>query len=195
MNKPATDHKERLLEALTLCLERKSYRDITLADITRVAHVSRRTFYQHFANKDACLLALSATTSLQIMSCILTAYSPADNWPTLTTKITEAYLQFIRERPALMNALYVETATMGMEGLQARRQIAETFAQFLCQQVRVRISAGESLKQIDTATAIALVAGINELILYELMDAKAGSLLSLAVTAEKIINRAVGLSG
>lgn len=191
MNKPAEDHKERLLNALTVCLETKTYRDITLADITRVAQVSRRSFYQHFANKDECLLALSADTGGRLMACILSSFSAEDHWNTLTTKVTQAYLSFIQKHPALMHALYVETATMGAEGLMARRRIAETFALFLCQQVTIRMKAGEALREIDHATAIALVAGINELILYELMDGKAASLMLLQETAEKIIQRSV----
>lgn len=191
MNKPASDHKERLLNALTVCLETNTYRDITLADITRAAQVSRRSFYQHFANKDECLLALSADTSQRLMTCILSSFSSDDHWHTLTSKVTEAYLSFIQHHPTLMHALYVETATMGFEGLMARRRIAETFALFLCQQVTVRIKAGEVLREIDHATAIALVAGINELILYELMDGKVASLMSLRKTAENIIQRTI----
>jgi AcrR family transcriptional regulator len=193
MNKPATDHKERLLNALTACLTNKLYRDITLADITRAAQVSRRSFYQHFENKDACLLALSSDTSLKIMACIMNAYSPVDDWPSLTAKVTHAYLSFIQEHPALMNALYLETASMGHKGLAARRKVAELFAQFLCHQVSVRINIGEKIQSINHASAIAVIAGINELILYELMDGNSASLIQLSDTAEKLINRMVGL--
>ena len=36
---------------------------MTIADVVRVARVSKRTFYEHFADKEACFLALYAETS------------------------------------------------------------------------------------------------------------------------------------
>jgi hypothetical protein len=57
----------------------------------------------------------------------------------------------------------------------------------------VRINVGEKIQAIDHASAIAVIAGINELILYELMDGNSASLIQLSDTAEKLINRMVGL--
>ena len=48
----STSHRTRILESLETCLDAKSFRDITLTDIAAAAHISRRTFYEHFANKD-----------------------------------------------------------------------------------------------------------------------------------------------
>jgi len=191
MVKAATDHRERLLEGLTDSLGRKPYREVTLTDITAAARVSRRTFYQHFANKDECLLALAANTSVRMMRVVLTAVQNSSDWQETVERVTDAYLSFIHSQPPLMKALYIETSSMGLEGLKARRQIAETFAAFLVQQVDDRRRHGESLQAIDQNCAIVMVAGINELILHTLIDDRAHTLMELAPVAVGIINRFV----
>ena len=88
MTAPASDHKDRLLSALENAMATKRYRDVTLADITSSAKVSRRTFYEHFTNKDECLLALARTTSKRIMNSVISSYDAADDGPQTVTKVT-----------------------------------------------------------------------------------------------------------
>jgi AcrR family transcriptional regulator len=47
----------RLVSALATAATEKGYAATTIADIVRHARVSKRTFYEHFTDKEACLLA------------------------------------------------------------------------------------------------------------------------------------------
>jgi Transcriptional regulator len=51
------NQRNRLLAAAVDQIAERGYLAATVADITKVAAVSRRTFYLHFANREACLLA------------------------------------------------------------------------------------------------------------------------------------------
>ena len=53
-----TEHRARLLEGMARAVAAKGYADTTIADIVREASVSRRTFYENFADKAECLTAL-----------------------------------------------------------------------------------------------------------------------------------------
>jgi len=53
----AADQKSRLLRAMIDSVGEKGYRATTIADLVGRAGVSRKTFYEHFANKQECLLA------------------------------------------------------------------------------------------------------------------------------------------
>jgi len=194
MNLPAQDHRLRLLRALEHVLGDKSYRDVTLSDITAAAKVSRRTFYEHFANKDECLLALCDDTNQRILTLVIASFTLEDDWPDVVAKVTHTYLSFIDAHPSLMLALYVETPTLGQCGLESRRKVSETFAEFLRSQTAIRSARGEALDEIDGPTAITLVAGINELILYRLQDRFAGgdNLMSLLGTASSVVLRMTG---
>ena len=45
----------------------KGYRDTTVADVVRIARTSRRNFYEHFEDRDACFLALFDATNDAMM--------------------------------------------------------------------------------------------------------------------------------
>lgn len=186
---PSTTHRNRILDSLETCLDTKSFRDITLTDITTAAHISRRTFYEHFTNKDECLLALSEETSAQIMKTILTSFSAVDSWQDKVEKISHAYLEEIQNRTVLMRALYIELGALGFEGQSLRRKVADVFAEFLCNQVTLHKMKGENLSEISHDVGVIIVSGINQLILNRLLDDSKSRLTDLTSTAVHIIHR------
>jgi AcrR family transcriptional regulator len=182
------DHRQRILQALADVLMTRRYADVTIADIAAQARTSKRTFYEQFDNKEDCLIALCESTSEQIMWAILQAYQPGMRWPQIVQDVTHAYLKVIQASPSLMHALYVELIATGRPGLEVRRTIGLRFADFLCAQVAMLREQGESLRPLDRLTAVAIVAGINELILLAMMDSDRPELTGLADTAMALVH-------
>jgi AcrR family transcriptional regulator len=63
--------RERILAAMIAVAGTKGYGSTTIRDITRRARVSRDTFYEQFANKEACFLAAYDVTTqrtLEVMA-------------------------------------------------------------------------------------------------------------------------------
>ena len=54
----------------------KGYADTTIADIVREASVSRRTFYEHFSTKAECLIALYEAASHNALKVLRDAIDP-----------------------------------------------------------------------------------------------------------------------
>lgn len=183
----SSDHRQRILDAMAEVLTQKSYGTATVADLASQARVSKRTFYEHFSNKEDCLLALCEDTSARIMALILAVYSDEKDWMQLVSDVTKAYLQAIQASPALMHVLYIELFAIGRRGLEMKHEIAQRFADFLCGQVDLMRSQGHALKALDRLTAIAVVAGINDLILQKLMDGENDSLMDLRSTAQSLV--------
>src|SRR5690348_16174648 len=69
-------HRERLIAAMAASIVEKGYRDTTVADVVRLARTSRRSFYEHFEDRDACFLALFDTTNDVMMDEIAAAVHP-----------------------------------------------------------------------------------------------------------------------
>jgi hypothetical protein len=90
--------------------------------------------------------------------------------------------------PSLVHALYVELMAIGRPGLLQRRAIGERFAQFLCLQVDMLRAQGEPLRPLAQPVALAVVAGINELILIAMMDSDTPDLTSVAGTARELVH-------
>ena len=185
-----SNHRERLLAGLADVLEHKSFHQITLADIAAAARVSRRTFYEHFHSKDECLLALCEDTGQHVMRVIQAAGEAGQPWVEQVRVTTAAYLSVFQARPLLMRALYLELAALGPTGMAMRRRVAEQFAAFLQAQIERQRARGEHLQPLSLPMGVAIVAGINELILYSLSTDPSGDLRSLSQDAEQLILRA-----
>ena len=69
----AAGHRARLTGGLATAIAEKGYGAATIADVVRVARVSKRTFYEHFADKEACFLALYAETTEELLELISNA--------------------------------------------------------------------------------------------------------------------------
>src|SRR6201986_4259536 len=53
----------RLMEGLAASIREKGLGQTRVSDIVRHAHASRRTFYKHFEDKEACFVELMNTLS------------------------------------------------------------------------------------------------------------------------------------
>ena len=64
------DRRARLTAGLADAIAEKGYAAATIADVVRHARVSKRTFYEHFADKEACFLALYSESSDELLALI-----------------------------------------------------------------------------------------------------------------------------
>ena len=67
--------RRRLLEAAAAALAEQGYGRLTAARVTELAHVSSRTFYQHFEDLWACLLAAYEEGSARLCEQVESAYT------------------------------------------------------------------------------------------------------------------------
>lgn len=184
------EHHARLLEGMAKALAAKGYADITIADIVREAAVSRRSFYEHFATKADCLLALYEAASEQALVVLIGAVDPPQPWQTQVEHAVTAYLDFLAEDPALLKTLFVEILGLGLPGLAVRRKVNAQIAGFIS-----AATVGEQGARLMTPElAMTVVGGINELILQAIEEDRPTDLRRLVEPATRLI-RAVAMSG
>ena len=76
----AASQRQRLLHGVTATVARKGYGPTTIADITRGARVSRDTFYEQFANKEACFLAAYDGLARELLDVMVTVGTSQSNY-------------------------------------------------------------------------------------------------------------------
>jgi AcrR family transcriptional regulator len=184
---PQRAPRQRLLDGLAEVLGERAYADLTIADVVAAARVSRRTFYEHFDSKDACLLALCERLSEEVMGVIANGYDPEGDWVQELEKVTAAYLHNLQQRPALVRALYLEMLTLGPKGLAMRRRISERFTQFLMMQVELSRLKEPGKRPLSPALATAVIGGINELIVQAIEEDRADRLVELQPTISEFV--------
>jgi AcrR family transcriptional regulator len=183
----AAEHRQRLFIGMALAVTAKGYSDSTIADIVREACVSRRTFYEHFATKADCLIALYESASRNALNALRSSLDPHRSWQTQVEDAMVAYLNCLEKNPLLMRTLFVEILGLGASGLAARRRVNQEIADFMCKV----INASERQTVLDPEMAMAVVGGVNELALQLIEQDRVQDLKQVATTAAALLRAVV----
>jgi len=179
--------RSRLLEGMAHAVAAKGYAETTIADIVREAGVSRRTFYEQFSTKAECLVALYDAASRNALKVLREAIDPARDWESQVEHATGAYLGAMAANPVLLRTLYIEILGLGAEGLAARRRVNQEIADFI---VAV-VGAGRG-KPLAPELAMAIVGGINELVLQYIEQDRVEHLQEVVQPASKLVRAVAG---
>ena len=179
-------HRTRLLEGIAQAVGDTCYADTTIADIVREAGVSRRTFYEHFATKAECFIALYEAANRNTLAVLRQAIDPEHDWQTQLDRALVAYLGSMGQNPALLRSLSIEILGLGAEGMAARRRVNQELCRFMLEVV----NSGAGRPRTSPLTqemAVAVIGGINELVLQAIEQGLAGQLEQLAGPAGQLV--------
>jgi AcrR family transcriptional regulator len=161
-------HRFRLLEGMTSAVARKGYSAVTIADVVAEAGVSKRTFYEHFAGKESCLLACYVEASGELMAAVRQRLAAGPGAaPTLIHAVLATYLEFLDRAPQSAATLLIEVQRSGAQGRQIYRRHNLEFAVLIRDSVA---SVRPDSTEFDLDQAVALVGGVNELVLAHAED-------------------------
>jgi AcrR family transcriptional regulator len=181
-------HRSRLLAAMAQALAEQGYATVTIADIVRLAGVSRRTFYEHFEGKQACFEALYRAASASALRTLQEAIDPAQPWHTQLKRALGSYLGHLAAGPDLLRSLFVEIHHLGDDGAVLRRETMTRLADFMCETINRSCTApGPDLKPLTPELSMAAVGAINELVLMAIERNEADQLASLTPVAVNIV--------
>jgi len=131
--------RQRLLEAAAAALAEQGYGRLTAARVTELAHVSSRTFYQHFEDLWACVLAAYEEQAARLCDAIETAYTTergrglnriADQSSTAGAGIAAA-IEFLAAEPDVARLLSAEPPPQIAALAAARRELIERLGAML----------------------------------------------------------------
>lgn len=165
-------HRLRLLEGFSAAVSERGYASTTIAHIVKHARVSKRTFYEHFADKEECFLALYAEATEILRKGVEHALrAPAASWLAQLEAGLDAYLSALEENPALTRACLLEIQAAGPRALELRLRGHAKFAAVLRDFVERTRKSHPELRPLTIPMATAVVGGIDELLL---VNAEAG---------------------
>lgn len=180
-------HRLRVLEGLGAAVEEKGYAATTIADIVRHARVSKRTFYEHFADREECFLACFAFGSEVALDAVRNAADCEGPWPAQVRAASHAYLATLQANPALTRMLLVEVHAAGPRALALRREVLRRFAHVLRELVAEGRQHHPEVRELTPDLSTALVGGINELVLCTVEDGRSAELTDLVDTVADLV--------
>jgi len=186
---PDNDHARRLLDGMARAVAAKGYGDATIADIVREAGVSRRTFYEHFTTKAECLIALYEMASLRGLDVLRKAIDARQHWDAQLEEALAAYFAAMAANPDLLRTLFIEILGLGSAGLAARRRVNQQIAEFILFVANSPSAARK--RKLSPQMAVAVVGGINELVLTYIERDRVSALQELVGPASELVRAAV----
>ena len=159
--------RDRLIGGLAHALEERRLVDVTMNDIVRHARTSKRTFYEHFADKEACFVALYTQACDGLAAAQARALDPAMPVDELITTLSRVYLAYMAAGPAIARAALSDIVAGGDACLAARRQQHERSARDMRELFAraAELQPGAAIQPLTMESAAAVVGGINELVL------------------------------
>jgi AcrR family transcriptional regulator len=159
----------RLICAVADAVAEKGYAATSVADIIGLAGVSRRTFYEHFDDKEDCFLASYDTGAEAIYEAMVSSAEGHEGWEEILDAVFQTWLEFLEADLAFTRAYMIEFWAAGdaaRERWKVRRERTAGLLRALHE--RARKEDPEIVPVSDTIVA-AVVGGVNRVVISHVL--------------------------
>jgi AcrR family transcriptional regulator len=145
----------------------------TISDLVARAGISRRTFYEHFENKEDCLLASYDAVVEGEVERLLGVYASTDGWLEQLEAMIRALFESIAQRPDAARLICVEMGASGTIGVQRWADGAARFERFISRGFQQAPGPGT----IPDPVARAIVGALRKIIYSRVRPERSGKSL------------------
>ncbi|MGN6189987.1 MAG: TetR/AcrR family transcriptional regulator [Conexibacter sp.] len=167
--------RDRLLHGMAVTVARRGYAATPVAEVLKAAGVSRRTFYEQFADKEDCFLAAYDAITMLCTERLVAAYHAGASWEDGIALAYRALLRTLATEPDFAHLGVVDVLAAGPRALLRREAALRRFARFI-EFTRERT---EPAARPPTLVGQAIVGGIHELVYSQLVRGRAAHLPDL----------------
>lgn len=157
----------RLMEGLAASIREKGLAGTQVSDIVGHAHASRRTFYNHFEDKEACFVELMTTLADAFLAEVDRAIDRAAPLATQIEQAIDTYLGLVTGDPALMSTF--ASPALGERTVLAQRDGFERYAELIVSVVEADAAHDPGVEPISIERAYMLVSGLHQTLVRALV--------------------------
>jgi AcrR family transcriptional regulator len=161
--------RRRLFQAAATVFARVGYAEASAEAISREAGMSKATFYEHFANKEECILALFDEATTEVMRGMAGAATDhLDSYEERVRANVGSFLEILARYPESAQTLLVEIIGAGPRAAERRDAVLDLFAEGLLRdnaRMADRVGAPRFASKDD---AFAIIGAIVELVSRQL---------------------------
>jgi AcrR family transcriptional regulator len=178
----------RLFEAAAAIFARVGYADASAEAISREAGMSKATFYEHFDNKEECILALFDAAVEETQRAMAEAATAAGDDPVARLRAgIEAFLEQVATHPNEAQTLLVEIIGAGPRAAERRDRILNSFAEVVAAENESVARTGALPRLASPHDAFAIVGAVAELASSQLRLGVPRDIRELEPTIERMI--------
>ena len=180
--------KQRLFDAAAIVFSRVGYAEASAEAISRQAGMSKATFYEHFANKEECLVALFEYASEIVLGVLVEASRGAGgDFRDRHRAGLRAILEIAHANPSMAQAILVETVGAGPRVAELRDRALNRVAQVMYEETVRAAERGGGPAFASPDEAFAIVGATFELVARQLRSGQPQSLSDLEPIVERLI--------
>ena len=154
----------RMLAAIADAVAAKGYAATTVGDVVGGAGVSRKTFYEHFVDKEACFLAAWDVGVGILFDAIAQAQDGAADPIERLRLGVRGYLRTLADEPAFARTFLIEVVAAGPSAERRRAGVHARFADLLAASHELARGELDGLREVPAPLFRAAVGAINELV-------------------------------
>jgi AcrR family transcriptional regulator len=186
--------RRRLFAAAAAVFARSGFADATAEGIAREAGMSKATFYEHFDNKEDCIVALF-DAAIGVLLSAMRAAGEAQGDATPRERVhatTRALLTALTDHPDEAQTLLVEIVGAGPRAM-ARRDVAlDAVARYIDEVNRADVERGAAPRLGSPLDAYAVVGAFVELASRQLRTGRPADIRELEPVVERLVLGLIG---
>jgi len=187
--------RRRLFIAAAAVFSRLGYADASAEAIAREAGMSKATFYEHFANKEECILQLAQLAAAAARNAVAAAVDPdEERFEVRVEARVRAFLGTIAAFPDVARVVIVEIIGVGPRGANQRDRMLHEFAEFLDEENAVAHETYGAPRFAAFDDAYAIVGAIVELASRQLRTGVPEDIHELVPVVERVVAGALAQS-
>jgi AcrR family transcriptional regulator len=180
--------RQRLYEAAARVFSTLGYAEASAESISREAGMSKATFYEHFANKEECILALVDVAGQASRMAVAAAVTPADDdFEARVHARVHAFLNGIARFPEMARVVMLDVVGAGPAGADRREEMLQAFGDFLLEENRRAHEVYGAPRFASPEDAYAIVGAIMELASRQLRIGQPKDIYDLEPVIERVI--------
>jgi AcrR family transcriptional regulator len=181
----------RLLDAMAEAVAEHGYGATTIAHVVSHAGVSRKTFYEHFRDKEHCFLAMYDTGIAFVLGRLAETLEAEEDPSERLVAGLRTFLEVLSEEPAFCRSIVVEVYATGPAGIARRRAVLQVFAGRYLEINRQARESDPDILPLAGEVAIGVVGAILEAVSNLIEQGRTAELPDLTDTLGEFVVRNV----
>lgn len=163
----AASQRLRLLEAMAELVAERGYAAVTIGDVATRAGTAKRTFYDHFPDKERCFLAALDGITDTLIQAVARFFAAPGTVRERCEYSLRGYLELLGSLPSTSKTFYLEAMASGPEAVDRRMDMHLKFARHIVALSRDAERQGGG-REISEQHALAVVGALHTLIFHQM---------------------------
>jgi AcrR family transcriptional regulator len=175
----AANQRARLIAAIASVVAAKGYAATSVNDIVAAAGTSKRTFYEHFTDKEDCYLQAYDQFSINLFNSIAGRLDPEGEPSERATDAIRALVDGVSSMPEASQAFLVEIGAAGTAAMNRRMAFIRGFADRYVEWRHQSRERNPQIPELSNFRALTSVLSLTEVISMQVRTSGAESVTEL----------------